>query len=104
MILGGCNQNVIFLCTIASTLRYQSTAAQVGALDQIQPVLQDLQSQVKETLRYLNYNSAAVNMPPFTQRVQVQYSGYWLGLDPEDHPLLLRDAGSVEIYALTLER
>jgi len=30
--------------------------------------------------------------------------GYWLGLDPEDHPLLLRDAGSVEIYALTLER
>jgi len=25
-------------------------------------------------------------------------------LDPEDHPLLLRDAGSIELYALTLER
>lgn len=57
-----------------SALRYQSTAAQVGALDEIQPVLQDLQSQVKESLRYLDYNSAAVNMPPFTQRVRVQYA------------------------------
>ena len=28
----------------------------------------------------------------------------WLGLDPEDHPILLRDAGSIELYALTLER
>jgi hypothetical protein len=25
-------------------------------------------------LRYLNYNSAAVNMPPFTQRVHAQYA------------------------------
>ena len=28
----------------------------------------------------------------------------WFGLDPEDTPLLLRDAGSDEIYALTLDR
>jgi Tol biopolymer transport system component len=28
----------------------------------------------------------------------------WLGLDPSDVPLLLRDAGSFEIYALTLDR
>ena len=27
----------------------------------------------------------------------------WMGLDPEDAPLLLRDASSYEIYALTLE-
>jgi hypothetical protein len=31
-------------------------------------------------------------------------SASWLGLDPEDQPLLVRDAGSVELYALTLER
>ena len=35
---------------------------------------------------------------------RLAHSGTWLGLDPEDHPLLLRDAGSVEIYALPLER
>lgn len=29
--------------------------------------------------------------------------GYWFGLDPDDNPLLLRDAGTDEIYALTLE-
>ncbi len=28
----------------------------------------------------------------------------WMALDPDDNPLLLRDAGSDEIYALTLER
>jgi DNA-binding winged helix-turn-helix (wHTH) protein/Tol biopolymer transport system component len=28
----------------------------------------------------------------------------WLGLDPDNNPLLLRDAGSAEIYALRLER
>ena len=28
----------------------------------------------------------------------------WFGLDPDDAPLLLRDAGSDEIYALTLKR
>jgi Tol biopolymer transport system component/DNA-binding winged helix-turn-helix (wHTH) protein len=28
----------------------------------------------------------------------------WMGLDPTDTPLLLRDAGSMEVYALTLER
>jgi DNA-binding winged helix-turn-helix (wHTH) protein/Tol biopolymer transport system component len=28
---------------------------------------------------------------------------YWFGLDPTDAPLLLRDAGSEDIYALTLE-
>jgi DNA-binding winged helix-turn-helix (wHTH) protein/WD40 repeat protein len=31
-------------------------------------------------------------------------TGNWLGLDPEDNPLLLRDVGTVEIYALPLER
>ena len=28
----------------------------------------------------------------------------WLGLDPDDNPLLLQDASAREIYALTLER
>ncbi len=35
-----------------------------------------------------------------------RYTGWfsgWLGLDPADAPLLLRDAGTDEIYALTLE-
>jgi len=31
------------------------------------------------------------------------YSSGWLGLDPNDAPLLLRDTGTDEIYALTLE-
>ena len=32
------------------------------------------------------------------------YYGLWLGLDPTDAPLLLRDTGTTDIYALTLER
>jgi serine/threonine protein kinase/Tol biopolymer transport system component len=31
------------------------------------------------------------------------YSGFWLGLAPDDSPLLLRDIGSQEIYALDWE-
>jgi len=31
------------------------------------------------------------------------YFGIWFGLDPTDAPLLLRDIGSDDIYALTLE-
>jgi hypothetical protein len=27
----------------------------------------------------------------------------WMALDPEDLPMLLRDAGGIDIYALTLE-
>jgi hypothetical protein len=27
---------------------------------------------------------------------------FWMGLDPEDAPILLRDAGTDEIYALPL--
>jgi Tol biopolymer transport system component len=37
----------------------------------------------------------------------VHYTGYfreWFGLDPTDTPLLLRDAGTQDIYALSLER
>src|SRR5262249_6968919 len=37
----------------------------------------------------------------------VHYTGYysvWLGLDPTDAPLLLRDIGTSDIYALTLEQ
>jgi len=30
--------------------------------------------------------------------------GIWFGLDPNDTPLLLRDAGTRDIYALTLDR
>ena len=30
-------------------------------------------------------------------------AGFWFGLDPTDAPLLLRDVGSADIYALTLE-
>jgi hypothetical protein len=29
--------------------------------------------------------------------------GTWMGLDPDDTPLILRDAGTNEIYAFTLE-
>lgn len=32
------------------------------------------------------------------------YFGEWFGLDPTDTPLLLRDAGTQDIYALSLER
>jgi DNA-binding winged helix-turn-helix (wHTH) protein/Tol biopolymer transport system component len=31
------------------------------------------------------------------------YFGFWMGLDPEDNPLLLRDVGGDDIYALALE-
>jgi hypothetical protein len=31
-------------------------------------------------------------------------NGKYMGLDPTDAPLLLRDIGSDEIYALTLEK
>ena len=55
-------------------LRYRATPSQVAALDRIQPLLQDLQAHVKETLHYLVYNSAAVNMPPFTQRVRLEHA------------------------------
>lgn len=30
-------------------------------------------------------------------------SGYWMGLDPNDLPMLLRDVGGIDIYALDLE-
>jgi Tol biopolymer transport system component/DNA-binding winged helix-turn-helix (wHTH) protein len=30
--------------------------------------------------------------------------GYWMGLDPDDVPMLLRDVGGIEIYALDLEQ
>jgi len=30
--------------------------------------------------------------------------GFWFGLDPNDTPLLLRNNGISDIYALTLER
>jgi len=36
-----------------------------------------------------------------------RYTGWnsqWMGLDPDDRPMLLRDEGTDEIYALTLER
>jgi hypothetical protein len=57
-----------------NALRDSATPEQVEALNSIQPMLQDLQAQVKETLRYLDYHSNAVNMPPFTERVHVQYA------------------------------
>ena len=31
-------------------------------------------------------------------------AGGWFGLDPEDTPMLIREAGTADIYALTLER
>ena len=31
------------------------------------------------------------------------YFSFWMGLDPDDNPLLLRDLGGDDIYALTLE-
>ncbi len=39
---------------------------------------------------------------------EVQYTGslrgIWMGLDPTDAPLLLRDAGTNDVYGLTLDR
>jgi DNA-binding winged helix-turn-helix (wHTH) protein/Tol biopolymer transport system component len=35
---------------------------------------------------------------------QTGWWGFWFGLDPTDAPLVLRDAGAYEIYALTLDR
>jgi eukaryotic-like serine/threonine-protein kinase len=32
------------------------------------------------------------------------YYGVWFGLDPTDAPLLLRDIGTSDIYALRLEQ
>ena len=34
---------------------------------------------------------------------QAGYFGYWLGMAPDDSPLLLRDTGTQEIYALDWE-
>ena len=34
---------------------------------------------------------------------QTSIYGFWIGLDPDDTPMLLRDIGSDDIYALTLE-
>lgn len=31
------------------------------------------------------------------------YFGFWMGLDTTDAPLLLRDSGTSDLYALTLE-
>ena len=31
-------------------------------------------------------------------------AGGWFGLDPEDTPLLIRDVGTADIYALTLKQ
>jgi len=42
-----------------------------------------------------------------TDLKEVPYTGYysvWFGLDPTDAPLLLRDIGTSDIYALTLEQ
>lgn len=55
-----------------NALRASATPAQVKALDSIQPLLQDLQADVKDTLRYLDYHSNAVDMPPFTLRVHME--------------------------------
>ena len=30
--------------------------------------------------------------------------GGWFGLDPDDTPMLIRDVGTADIYALTLEQ
>ena len=29
---------------------------------------------------------------------------FWMGLDPQDTPMLIRDVGTDDIYALTLEQ
>jgi hypothetical protein len=31
-------------------------------------------------------------------------AGGWFGLDPEDTPMLIRDAGTADLYALTLDK
>jgi hypothetical protein len=33
----------------------------------------------------------------------VGVAGLWMGLDPTDTPMLIRDTSSADIYALTLE-
>jgi hypothetical protein len=32
------------------------------------------------------------------------FLGSWFGLDPDDNPLLIRDAGTYDVYGLALER
>ena len=36
-------------------------------------------------------------------RLPIGFAGIWCGLAPDDSPLLLRDVGSQEIYALDLQ-
>lgn len=57
-----------------NALRASATPEQLRALEGIQPLLQDLQAQVKDTLRYLDYHSNAVDMPPFEQRVHAEFA------------------------------
>jgi hypothetical protein len=42
---------------------------------------------------------ASIRNIPFTG-----WFGLWIGLDPDDAPLWLRDTGTDELYALSLER
>jgi hypothetical protein len=57
-----------------NALRASATPSQVETLNTIQPILQDLHAQVKESLRYLNYHSNEVHMPPFTRLVHVEFA------------------------------
>ena len=57
-----------------NALRASATPAQIEALNAIRPILQGLQVQVKETLRYVDYHSAAINMPPFVRRVHLEFA------------------------------
>jgi Tol biopolymer transport system component len=62
----------------------------------------------------LPYNPGVFRVPVaggeaerITDLTGVHYTGYygvWFGLDPTDAPLLLRDIGTSDIYALTLEQ
>ena len=62
----------------------------------------------------LTYNPGVFRVPVtggdaerLTDLKEVHYTGYygvWFGLDPTDAPLLLRDIGTSDIYALTLEQ
>lgn len=57
-----------------------------------------------EVFRVSIPNGKAEPVADLKDITQIGSAGRWMGLDPTDAPLLLRNAGSMEIYALTLDR
>lgn len=52
----------------------RATTDQLYAMDRVEQLTKSLAVRVKESLRYLNYHSATVDMPAFTNRVNSEYA------------------------------